>query len=100
MDWRLNKLIVHNFKFFCNEFILPVDCKNILIYGENGSGKSSIYWSLYTILQSCLKSNATVASKYFDATHSENLRNYGAQNEALFDEVGCFGLNDLIMRKL
>ena len=67
MDWRLNKLIVQNFKFFCNEFILPVDCKNILIYGENGSGKSSIYWSLYTILQSCLKSNATVASKYFDA---------------------------------
>ncbi len=25
---------------------------------------------------------------------------YGAQNEALLDEVGCFGLNDLIMRKL
>lgn len=80
MDWRLNKLIVHNFKFFCNEFILPVDCKNILIYGENGSGKSSIYWSLYTILQSCLKSNATVASKYFDATHSENLRNRFSDN--------------------
>ena len=80
MDWRLNKLIVQNFKFFCNEFILPVDCKNILIYGENGSGKSSIYWSLYTILQSCLKSNATVASKYFDATHSENLRNRFSDN--------------------
>lgn len=75
MDWRLNKLVIQNFKFFCNEFTLPIDCKNILIYGENGSGKSSIYWSLYTILQSCLKPNANVASKYFDASNSENLRN-------------------------
>jgi len=75
MDWRLNKLIVQNFKFFCEEFILPVDCNNVLIYGENGSGKSSLYWSLYTILQSCLKPNASIASKYFDAEHSENLRN-------------------------
>lgn len=80
MDWRLNKLTIQNFKFFCEEFILPVDCKNILIYGENGSGKSSLYWSLYTILQSCLKPNATIASKYFDAEHPENLRNRFSDN--------------------
>lgn len=75
MDWRLNKITITNFKFFCDEFILPVDCKNILIYGENGSGKSSLYWSLYTILQSCLKPDCKTASKYFDANNSENLRN-------------------------
>lgn len=75
MKWRLNKLIIQNFKFFCHEFTLPVDGKNLLIYGENGSGKSSIYWSLYTIFQSCLKPDITIASKYFVASNPENLRN-------------------------
>lgn len=82
MDWRLNKLIIQNFKFFCDEFVLPVDGKNLLIYGENGSGKSSIYWSLYTILQSCLKPNNIVASKYFNVFDSENLRNRFSEENA------------------
>jgi len=34
------------YKFFYGEFNLPVDGENLLIYGENGSGKSSIYKAL------------------------------------------------------
>jgi recombinational DNA repair ATPase RecF len=46
MSWRINQIEVKNFKFFKNTFTLNIDRKNILLYGENGSGKSSIYWSV------------------------------------------------------
>ncbi len=53
------------------------------MYGENGSGKSSIYWALYTHLQSSLKEPTTSdAGKYFMPTHPDNLRNlYSNEDE-------------------
>lgn len=51
MSWRINQIEVKNFKFFKNTFTLNIDRKNILLYGENGSGKSSIYWSVFTHFQ-------------------------------------------------
>lgn len=71
---KIENLILENFKFFNGEQILNFDCKNILIYGENGSGKSSIYWALYTFLQSSLKEDTSI-QKYFDLQHSERLVN-------------------------
>lgn len=43
MNWRIDKIEVKNFKFFKDAFSLKVNRKNLLLYGENGSGKSSIY---------------------------------------------------------
>lgn len=43
---RINKIKLTNYKFFFGEFELPVNGENILLYGENGSGKSSIYKAL------------------------------------------------------
>ena len=74
MDWRVDNIKIQNFKFFKDVFNLNVGCKNILLYGENGSGKSSIYWSFYTIFQACLKDEEQ-ASKYFNSKHPQNLRN-------------------------
>lgn len=74
MAWRIDKLYIENFKFFKEGFELPVEGKNVLLYGENGSGKSSIYWSFYTMFQACLKSQAE-AQKYFQYGNPENLRN-------------------------
>ena len=74
MTWKLNKITIQNFKFFHNPFTLEIGGKNLLLYGENGCGKSSIYWSFYTHYQACLKT-FDQARKYFDATHAENLRN-------------------------
>lgn len=74
MSWKIEHIAFKNFKFFKKEFVLALDRKNLLVYGENGSGKSSIHWGFYTILQSCLKSVGET-NKYFDATNSENLRN-------------------------
>lgn len=74
MTWKISKLTIRNFKLFHEPFTLDIDGRNLLLYGENGCGKSSIYWSFYTHYQACLKT-AAQAGKYFDATNTENLRN-------------------------
>lgn len=74
MSWRINQIEIKNFKFFKNTFTLNIDRKNILLYGENGAGKSSIYWSVFTHFQAYAKEQAE-AQKYFTANHSQNLRN-------------------------
>lgn len=74
MSWRINQIEVKNFKFFKNIFTLNIDRKNILLYGENGAGKSSIYWSVFTHFQAYAKEQAE-AQKYFTANHPQNLRN-------------------------
>lgn len=75
MSWKIQKIVLKNFKFFHDSFPLEVNSKNLLIYGENGSGKSSIYWALYTLFQSRLKPTEADVKKYFDDTKDENLLN-------------------------
>ena len=80
MAWKINKMMIENFKFFLNPFVLTPNGKHVLMYGENGSGKSSIYWAAYTLFQSCLK-EAADAGKYFDKNHPDSLCNlYGDAN--------------------
>lgn len=74
MAWRINKLTIENFKFFLAPFSLSPLGKNVLIYGENGSGKSSIYWAAYTHFQSSLKDSVD-AGKYFNSAHPDSLCN-------------------------
>jgi hypothetical protein len=45
---------------------------NLLMYGENGSGKSSIYYALYSLLQSQCKDKNSI---YFDINSPESLVN-------------------------
>lgn len=72
---RINKLIIKNYKFFYGEHIIDFGGKNILLYGENGSGKSSIYWALHAFLQSIFKIEPRPILNYFDPKEAENLRN-------------------------
>lgn len=74
MDWTLQKIELENFKFFKEPFELPVGGKHMLLYGENGSGKSSIVWGLYTLMESRRKTVADV-QKYFNPTDDQHLRN-------------------------
>lgn len=74
MAWRIKTVSLKGFKFFKDRFPICFDGHHILLYGENGSGKSSIYWSLYTIFQACLKTQED-AQKYFIHGHDQNLRN-------------------------
>lgn len=48
---RIKDIHIHNFKFFNEAEPINLKSKHLLLYGENGSGKSSIYWSLYTLFE-------------------------------------------------
>lgn len=78
---RIKQIKLKHFKFFYGEVPIPLDRHNALIFGENGSGKSSLYWALYTFLQSVFKPDATKVQKYFNPRHEENLRNRFAPDE-------------------
>ena len=81
MSWKIKNVEIENFKFFKDVFSINVDSKNILLYGENGAGKSSIYWSVYTHFQAYAKKQQE-AQKYFTANHAQNLRNrYAAADD-------------------
>ena len=53
--YKIKNLKLHNFKFFFGEQNLRLDKKHTLIYGENGSGKSSLFWGIYTLLEASFK---------------------------------------------
>ena len=77
MRARLHKIEIRNFKAF-REFTLNVEGRHLLVYGDNGAGKSSLYWALYTFLQSARKPKNSTA-KYFDPSGPENLFNIHVQ---------------------
>jgi hypothetical protein len=80
MKARLQRLEIRNFKAF-REFTLDLEGRHLLVYGPNGSGKSSVYWALYTFLQSARKPTPGVA-KYFDPADPQNLLNIHEQGDA------------------
>jgi AAA15 family ATPase/GTPase len=52
---KIKQIKLKYFKFFYGEVTIDLERQNSLIFGENGSGKSSLYWALYTFLQSVFK---------------------------------------------
>lgn len=60
----LTQIEIDGFKAFPKSFKLDLGTgKNLLLYGENGSGKSSLYYALHALLQSVFKDDRGV--KYF-----------------------------------
>ncbi|MBP7371246.1 MAG: AAA family ATPase [Opitutaceae bacterium] len=74
MKSRLHRIEIRNFKAF-REFTLDLEGRHLLVYGANGAGKSSLYWALYTFLQSARKSPKGSIAKYFEPGGAENLLN-------------------------
>lgn len=78
---KIKSITLRNFKFFYGtetEYAhnkIELNENNLLLFGENGSGKSSVYWALYTFLQSCLKSDDDKIKKYFLKDGAQSLRN-------------------------
>lgn len=73
---RIKSIQIKNFKAF-QDLKVNLDGRHLLAYGGNGSGKSSLYWALYTFLQSGSKATDQV-QKYFDPDHAEKLLNIHA----------------------
>lgn len=65
---RIDTLQIHNFKFFQAQDAIKLGGNHMLLYGENGSGKSSVYWSLYTLFEASLKPDDIQIRKYFSKT--------------------------------
>ncbi len=70
---RIQRIEAKAFKAF-KHLDFKLDGRNLLAYGANGSGKSSLYWLLYTFLQSGQKQTDEV-TKYFDPNRDERLLN-------------------------
>ena len=68
----ISKITIDGFKAFPDNFPLELEGKNLLMYGENGSGKSSIYYALHSLLQSQCKDKNNI---YFDINHPESILN-------------------------
>lgn len=79
---RIKEVHINNFKFFPESEPIKIDGKNILLYGENGSGKSSLYWALYTLLESSQKSDVAQIQKYFNKLNPHSLVNIHATADA------------------
>ena len=75
----INKIHITGFKAFPKDFELELKGKHLLMYGENGSGKSSIYYALHCLFQSPLKRDA--GKKYFDENNEQHLKNLNNLNE-------------------
>jgi len=69
---KIDEIHIQNFKFF-PEMKEPIKLggNHLLLYGENGSGKSSIYWALYTLLECANKTDVNQVKKYFDPNPNE-----------------------------
>ena len=81
MRSRLDQIAITNFKAF-RDFQLRLEGRHLLVYGANGAGKSSLYWALYTFLQSARKRPAHCIAKYFDPADAQNLLNIHEQADA------------------
>ncbi len=79
MKANLHRIEIRNFKAF-RDFTLALEGRHLLVYGANGAGKSSLYWALFTFLQSARKPKNSIA-KYFDPAGLENLLNFHEQKE-------------------
>lgn len=87
----ISEITIDGFKAFPEEFTLTLAGKNLLMYGENGSGKSSIYYALHCLLQSQCNSKA---EDYFDTRKStESLVNIDTNKTDAYVEVKFAGSN-------
>lgn len=87
----ISKITIDGFKAFPNRFDeINLEGKNLLLYGENGSGKSSIYYALHCLLQSQVVDKSAI---YFDPNASESLVNKDSNKNDACVEVHFLGSN-------
>lgn len=85
----ISRITIDGFKAFPDSFTLNLgEGSNLLMYGENGSGKSSIYYALYSLLQSQCKDKNSI---YFDINSPESLVNQHTKKADAKVEIQFWG---------
>jgi len=69
---RIKKVKINNFKFH-HDLAFELDNQNCLIYGENGTGKSSIYWALYSVFKCYFRNEQYDFNLYKNQTATTDL---------------------------
>lgn len=78
---KITSLKLNDFKFYIEQSF-NTNNKNILLYGENGSGKSSLYWALYYFYKCVYGTNSTRYIQQLDKSKSNNLTNHNTNQDA------------------
>ena len=61
---KIKQIWLNNFKFFGDSKPIELNGKHLLLYGENGSGKSSISCGLHTLLNAVTKDVEDVKAQF------------------------------------
>jgi AAA15 family ATPase/GTPase len=86
---KIDKIRIKNFKAFPELQEFDLKGKNLLVYGNNGSGKSSLYWALYTLLQSSEKTVERV-DDYFSIYNEANENTFQSLRNIFSTEADSF----------
>ncbi len=82
---QIFQIKIRNFKAFQQEQVFDLKGKNVLAYGNNGSGKSSLFWALYTLTQSSIKKKEAI-QKYFRNFKESNKETHQSLRNIFTDE--------------
>jgi AAA15 family ATPase/GTPase len=52
---KIKSIEINNYKSFYGKHLIKIDKKNAFIYGENGSGKSSLFYAMKDFIQSSME---------------------------------------------
>ena len=77
---RIKEIKIKNFKAFQQEQSFLLNGKHLLVYGNNGSGKSSLFWALYTFLQSSTKTDEDVQKYFVNYIESDKITHQTLKN--------------------
>ena len=94
---KIKELEINNFKFH-KKSCFSANSKNIILFGENGSGKSSLYYALHTIHKILIQGNDCDFCKKLDHNNpNENLCNHNEKDDAVlnltFDNGGSIKIS-------
>lgn len=87
---KIKEIRIQNFKAFQQEQVFALNGKNILVYGNNGSGKSSLFWALYTFLQSSIKNDDSVKKYFKKYVVSDKSTHQTLKNVFMSEDEGSF----------
>ena len=93
---KINSIKLENFKFYTKQYFSPNN-KNIILYGENGSGKSSLYWALHNFYKALFSNSPNKYLDGLDSTQDNSLANHNTKQDAkieiTFNGVGSIALD-------